>query len=161
MIYFLSVAIRYWQKEEISSDEWDSIVKSSYLPVTTFEELFSGVLNLTLGVLRIPENKFSVEKIRSELISLGLPDENADQIIKCKATTIPNIPKFLKLVDTKWRIDVTMSSSSVSRVLEPSILMELVFASGDQKTISIPISQFHSLRFQVASCINKLNHISV
>ena len=71
LIYFLSVAIRYWQKEEISSDEWDSIVKSSYLPVTTFEELFSGVLNLTLGVLRIPENKFSVEKIRSELISLG------------------------------------------------------------------------------------------
>lgn len=51
--------------------------------------------------------------------------------------------------------------SSVSRVLEPTIFMELNFASGESKTINIPISQFHNLRFQVASCINKLNHISV
>lgn len=157
----IELAIRYWQKQEISKDEWESTVSSSYLPVTTFEELFSGILNLTLAVLRIPENKLSLENIHAELVSLGLPDENADQIIRCKATIKPNVPNFLKLVDNKWRIDVTISSSSVSRVLEPSILMELNFASGDNKIINIPISQFHNLRFQVASCINKLNHLSI
>jgi len=71
LFIFSQVAIRYWQKQEISKDEWESTVSSSYLPVTTFEELFSGILNLTLAVLRIPENKLSLENIHAELVSLG------------------------------------------------------------------------------------------
>ena len=56
---------------------------------------------------------------------------------------------------------ISLFFSSLSRVLEPSVLMELNFASGEKKTLCIPISQFHNLRFQVASCISKLNQISV
>jgi hypothetical protein len=40
-------------------------------------------------------------------------------------------------------------------------LMELNLESGDQKTIHFPLAQFHSLRYQVASCLNQFTKLPV
>ena len=48
----------------------------------------------------------------------------------------------------------------MNRVLEPWILMELDMESGEKKLIHLPLSQFHNLRYQVASRLNQLNQMS-
>lgn len=65
------VAAQYWHGKEVLADNWEQLVKSSYLPSTLLDELFSGILNLVLSILRIPENKFSSDSVSKELIQLG------------------------------------------------------------------------------------------
>ncbi|EFX76721.1 hypothetical protein DAPPUDRAFT_306081 [Daphnia pulex] len=157
----IDFSVRYWKGEEICHKEWEALLKNSYLPLTMIENLFSGVLNLTLAVFQIPEKLFTPELVLAELIQFGLAVEQAEQITKLKTTSAPNIPKLPKLNHVKWRIDVTISTSDVSRILEPWILMEINLESGDQKTVHIPVAQFHSLRYQVASCLNQFSKMPV
>ncbi|KAI9564994.1 hypothetical protein GHT06_008736 [Daphnia sinensis] len=157
----INFSIRYWKGEEICHSEWKNIVKESYFPLTLLEELFSGVLNLIFAVLRIPEKLFSPKCVCDELIQLGFTMEQAKYITNLKTTSKPDTPSFMKLLGANWRIDVTISTSNVCRVLEPWILMEFNLSSEGPKTIHIPLAQFHSLRYQVASCLTQLNKLSV
>ena len=59
------------------------------------------------------------------------------------------------------KINKSCLNSDVSRILEPWILMEFNLESGDQKTVHIPLAQFHSLRYQVASCLNQFTKLPV
>ncbi len=71
MSFVFLVAIRYWKGEDINHSEWEAVVKHSYLPQTLLEELFSGVLNLTMAVFRIPENIFTPDLVCGELVKIG------------------------------------------------------------------------------------------
>ena len=74
MIYlfiFPIVAIRYWRNSELTEDDWKSLVADSYLPETIFQELFSGILALTLSVFRLSDKKFIPDVLVKELTSLG------------------------------------------------------------------------------------------
>ncbi|KAK4021145.1 hypothetical protein OUZ56_003072 [Daphnia magna] len=157
----IDFSIRYWKGEEICNSEWENVMKESYLPLTLLEELFSGMLNLIFAVFRIPEKLFISKLVCDELIQLGFKMEQAEHITNLKTTSKPDIPSFMKLRGVKWRIDVTISTSNVCRILEPWILMEFNLSSVGPKTIHIPLTQFHSLRYQVASCLTQLNKLSV
>jgi hypothetical protein len=123
------VAIRYWRNSELTEDDWKNLVRDSYLPETIFQELFSGILTLTLSVFRLSEKKFIPDVLVKELTSLGYAElitswsciilnfciyrltlEQAKHIISSKTPTSDNIPKFFRVKDTKWRIDVTIST---------------------------------------------------
>lgn len=67
----LTVAIKYWQKEKVESEDWNSIVSDSYLPESMFEEIFAGILRLSLAVLRLPAGKYSDDVLVRELVSYG------------------------------------------------------------------------------------------
>ncbi|XP_057370327.1 COMM domain-containing protein 5-like [Daphnia carinata] len=157
----IDFSIRYWRGEEIHHNEWENVVKESYFPQTLLEELFSGVLNVVFAVLRIPEKLFNSKLVCDELIQLGFTMEQAHHITNLKTTLKPGISCFMKLLGVKWRIDVTISTSNVCRILEPWILMEFNLSSVGLKTIHVPLAQFHSLRYQVALCLTQLDKLSV
>ena len=60
------------------------------------------------------------------------------------------------LDDLKWRVDVTISTSSMSRVLKPSILMQLATTDGQKKTFDLPLEKFHELRYNVAKVLKEM-----
>jgi len=59
----------------------------------------------------------------------------------------------------RWRVDVTISNSSLHRVLEPSILMEMTLSDGSIKTFEVAVSQFHELRYSVAYVLKEMEDL--
>ncbi|KAG7209076.1 hypothetical protein KM043_015229 [Ampulex compressa] len=60
---------------------------------------------------------------------------------------------YSRLVSCKWRVDIAVSSSVLNRVLEPSIIMEWIFDTGECKTFELSLAKFHQLRHTVATIL--------
>jgi len=54
------------------------------------------------------------------------------------------------------RVDVTLSTSDVARVLRPNILMRLELTDGTVRTFEVGLTEFHQLRHQVAYMLNEM-----
>ena len=64
---------------------------------------------------------------------------------------------FNRLVDVRWRVDVTISSSVMNRVFKPVILLQFELSNGQVKTFEVSLQQFNELRLQVATVLNEMN----
>jgi hypothetical protein len=69
-------------------------------------------------------------------------------------------PRFSQyLTNMRWRIDVTISSSSLNRVMRPSILMELTLNDGSVELFDVPLEEFHKLRYSCAKALSAMGAI--
>lgn len=58
-----------------------------------------------------------------------------------------------------WRVDVIMSSSSVSNVMQPFIIMNFGLSDGTFHTVELSIKAFHELRFRVADALHTMHKL--
>ena len=72
---------------------------------------------------------------------------------KLEKTLVDKRIRFPRLQKLRWRIDVTISSGSLSRVMRPSILMEMSLSNGSIRTFEVSIDQFNQLRHGVAKVL--------
>jgi hypothetical protein len=69
-------------------------------------------------------------------------------------------PRFAQYItNMRWRIDVTISSSSLNRVMRPSILMELTLNDGSVELFDVPLEEFHILRYSCAKALSAMGAI--
>lgn len=66
---------------------------------------------------------------------------------------------FPRISGVKWRVDVAISTSSLERVMRPSIMMELTLSDGSIKTFEMHIEQFHKLRYSVARVLRNMQDV--
>eukprot|EP00968_Pinguiococcus_pyrenoidosus_P008227 scaffold576_cov260-Pinguiococcus_pyrenoidosus.AAC.91 len=66
----------------------------------------------------------------------------------------------------KWRVDVIISTGQLSRVMRPTIILQLFRSNGSVKTFEVSIEQFHQLRYvppaacgEAAACMQKEPHV--
>lgn len=67
-----------------------------------------------------------------------------------KQNTGESVISFPKLIKLNWRVDVTITTSELDRVLKPTILMRMVDDKGDIHTFEMTPEKFHKLRYSVA-----------
>ncbi|GIX68885.1 COMM domain-containing protein 5 [Caerostris extrusa] len=70
-------------------------------------------------------------------------------------------PHLPKLSNFGWRIDVAISTSTLNRVLEPAIVMEIRLSNGRKETFEVHPSQFHRLRFAVATLLKEMENLEM
>ena len=75
------------------------------------------------------------------------------------SATIPYGPKLPTCASIKWRIDVVISSSSLSKVLEPLIIFEIHTDSGEKLRFDCSLTKFNQLRLAVASSLSELHRL--
>ncbi|XP_031368293.1 COMM domain-containing protein 5-like isoform X2 [Apis dorsata] len=63
------------------------------------------------------------------------------------------------LISCKWRIDITISSSVLNRVLEPYIIMEWTFNNGKRQIFELSLPKFHQLRHAIATILVEMQKI--
>lgn len=63
------------------------------------------------------------------------------------------------MTNLRWRVDITISSSMMTRVFKPVILMQMELSNGAMKTFEVPLQQFHQLRLAVATVLNDMHNI--
>jgi hypothetical protein len=59
----------------------------------------------------------------------------------------------------RFRVDVTIMSSSMNRVLKPSVLMQLTNTEGEVYQFEMTPAQFHKLRYSTARLIKELDNV--
>ena len=81
---------------------------------------------------------------REQLLGLALADK----------------PAFPTLAQLRWRVDVAISTSSLSRVLRPTVMLQLTLSDGRVHLFEVPLSQFHELRYNVAAVLKDMDNIN-
>ena len=64
-----------------------------------------------------------------------------------------------RMKSMNWRLDVSISTSSLSRTLEPFIIIELVLSDNRIVSFETPVTTFHLLRFNVALVLKEINDL--
>jgi len=68
-------------------------------------------------------------------------------------------PQNVSLKSINWRLDVSISTSSLSRSLEPSIFVEMILSNGQKVSFEMNLSAFHLLRFNVAIVLKEMEDL--
>jgi hypothetical protein len=67
--------------------------------------------------------------------------------------TVEKRPRCASLKSLDWRVEVTISTGSLNRVLKPSILLGMQMDNGETLTFEVSREKFQELRYQVASAL--------
>lgn len=120
--------------------------------------LYSGLYTIIRIAIR---QKVKNDVIKNDLLKMNLPSHIVDDIIRVirisrfdiENTALVNRIRFPRLEKLRWRVDVIISSGSLSRVLRPTILMQMILSNKVIKTFEVSIEQFSQLRLGVAKVI--------
>ncbi|XP_053130368.1 COMM domain-containing protein 5 isoform X1 [Hemicordylus capensis] len=76
-----------------------------------------------------------------------------------EATIQQRANKLPRIEDFKWRVDVAISTSSLARALQPSILMQMKLSDGTAHRLEVPAAKFQELRYNVALILKEMNDL--
>lgn len=124
--------------------------------------LLTGIYLIVRTAIR---TKVKQTTLHANMISMKMPEDFAriicKGIIKFRETiekaAIENRIQFPKLQTLRYRVDVTVSSGSLSRIMRPNILFQMIMKNGSIKTFEVSIAQFHQLRYNVAKALNDIH----
>ncbi|XP_063970210.1 COMM domain-containing protein 5-like [Lytechinus pictus] len=130
--------------------------------------IYSGILTLLRAAYRLPLTSLKQELFKADLSELKIPPEYATDFASAvygpKRTAINDAlergrVRFPKLDNFRWRVDVAISTSALSRSLEPTIMAEMTLSDGRIQSFEIPVSKFHELRYNVASLMKEMEDL--
>jgi len=128
-------------------------------------KLFAGTLSILRSALR---SKYDSQTISDQLQQeLQMPSELANLVgVVVKSAGKEIVEKelddklsFPKLEYLDWRIDVTISTGSMNRVLKPSVMMEFNLSDGKQVLLQLNQEKFQELRYQVATVLKEMQNV--
>ncbi|XP_068105691.1 COMM domain-containing protein 5 [Hyperolius riggenbachi] len=130
--------------------------------------IISGVYTLLRVALRLPMSTLKQEVFKEDLKELRIPDEfivdfanivygNRRPILEDAA--LKQGIRLPTVEDLRWRVDVAISTSSLSRALQPSILMQMKLSNGDSHRFEVPVAKFQELRYNVALILKEMNDL--
>ncbi|BES93520.1 COMM domain containing 5 [Nesidiocoris tenuis] len=61
--------------------------------------------------------------------------------------------------DIRWRVNVILSSRDCSRVIEPTVYVELILNNGEIESLEMSESKFHYLRQNVALLLREVDNV--
>ncbi|KAM5145789.1 COMM domain-containing protein 5 [Mantella aurantiaca] len=130
--------------------------------------IISGAYTLLRVALRLPASTLKQEAFKEDLKELRIPDDfigDFSNIVFGNRRTILEdaaLQQGIRLPtveDLRWRVDVAISTSSLSRALQPSILMQMKLSNGESHRFEVPVAKFQELRYNVALILKEMNDL--
>jgi len=92
---------------------------------------------------------------------------NFNNLLKIKIKRKENIdslffkirPQYPYVKSISWRVDVSISTSSLSRTLEPTIILQMHLSNDQKQSFELSLSSFHLLRFNVAFVLKEIEDL--
>jgi len=154
------------EKEELLLTRYENLRVETALDRQTLSVLFTGLYYLVKSAIRTqPFTK--LDALQKDMQELKLPAWLSQQLLKTikssqslfETSLLNNRVRLCTLEDVKWRVDVTISTHSLSRVLKPSILMEITTSNGDIKTFEMSTEKFYELRYNTAKILKEMQDV--
>ncbi|XP_071846656.1 COMM domain-containing protein 5-like [Apostichopus japonicus] len=164
----LKAVVSYIETSELAADFFSSLSQEANIPHETLAVIFSGLLSLLKSAFRVPVASLKQEAFKSDLQSIRLQEEFIDDLISAvygaKRSSIDEMiskpsSRLPALQQCRWRVDVAISNSALSRVLEPTVFMEFTLSNGSIKKVEVPVSKFHELRYSVSSVLKEMEEL--
>lgn len=129
-----------------------------------FSVLFTCFYEILRSAIR---SKMELDKFKDQLIMLSFENELVkilSELYNQKLESFISSSQktgnwFNKIIDVRWRVDVTLNTSQMNRVFKPYLLMQFELSNGQIKTFEVSLKQFHNLRLSVASLLNDMNSL--
>jgi hypothetical protein len=111
------------------------------------DEAFRTVFTSAVTTLRaMTRLRRKVVDLRKDLGKLNFPAYTAEgfcAVVKKHRVELEEAVRrstvaFPSLINTRWRVDITICSSALARVMKPSVLMEFTLSTGEVKTFEVP-----------------------
>ncbi|NXG59851.1 COMD5 protein, partial [Hemiprocne comata] len=131
--------------------------------------LISGMYTLLREALRLPLSTFKQEVSSGSTWS---PDKIPEDFIvdfssvvfgnrrpASEGTALLQRSRLPSVQDFRWRVDVAISTSSLARALQPSILMMMKLSDGTAHRFEVPVAKFQELRYNVALILKEMNDL--
>ncbi|XP_053735927.1 COMM domain-containing protein 5 [Synchiropus splendidus] len=146
----------------------ESIAENSLIPQETLSHVVAGMYRTLSEAIRIPPASLKVESFKENLRELRIPEEFirdfssvvfGNRRAALEAATAENDPHLPRVEELKWRLDVAISTSSLSRALQPSLLMQMKLSDGSYQQFEVPVAKFQELRYNVALILKEMNDL--
>jgi len=160
----LALVVEYI-KDDITDELFDSTAKELQLDKITLSVVFAGLFVLVKSAIR---SRVKLDQIQKDLQELrAMPQFLTQDLVSLLKDTKQNFQtalvnkrlRYPTLEAVKWRVDVTISTQTMSRVLKPSVLMEIHTSDGKRRTFEMSVEKFHELRFNVAKMLKDAEEV--
>uniref|UniRef100_A0A8C5RWN2 COMM domain-containing protein 5 n=1 Tax=Laticauda laticaudata TaxID=8630 RepID=A0A8C5RWN2_LATLA len=145
-----------------------TVAESAHLSEEQLAILLSGMYGLLREALRLPLSSLKQEVFKEDLKLLRIPEEFIADFAKVvfgnrrpllEAALQKQGNRLPRIEDFKWRVDVAISTSSLARALQPSILMQLKISDGSTHRFEVPVAKFQELRYNIALILKEMNDL--
>ncbi|XP_044161958.1 COMM domain-containing protein 5-like [Bufo gargarizans] len=134
------------------------------------EELLSFVISGSYTLLRVAFRLSALkqEVFKEDLKELRIPDDFIEDYANIvygnrrpllEEAALKQSIRLPTVEDMRWRVDVAISTSSLSRALQPSILMQMKLSNGESHRFEVPVAKFQELRYNVALLLKEMNDL--
>ncbi|TKS72726.1 COMM domain-containing protein 5 Hypertension-related calcium-regulated gene protein [Collichthys lucidus] len=156
--------------KDVDQEMFRKILKaeSSPIPQERLTYIVAGMYRVLSEAIRIPTSSLKQEAFKEDLRELRIPEDFitdfssvvfGNRRAAIEAATSQNDPHLPKVEDFKWRVDVAISTSSLVRALQPSVLMQMKLSDGSVHRFEVPVSKFQELRYNVALILKEMNDL--
>ncbi|XP_056128689.1 COMM domain-containing protein 5 [Rhinichthys klamathensis goyatoka] len=140
------------------------ISESGLISEESLNRVMAGLYALLKEALRMPtlRQEVFIEDLRALRISEEFLSDVSSVVFGNRLTSAsvrPQEPRLAKLEEFKWRVDVAISTSSLARALQPSILMQIKLSDGHVHRFQVPVVKFQELRYNVSLILKEMNDI--
>uniref|UniRef100_A0A3B4UJZ6 COMM domain-containing protein 5 n=1 Tax=Seriola dumerili TaxID=41447 RepID=A0A3B4UJZ6_SERDU len=138
-----------------------AIAESSTIPQERLSYIIAGMYRVLSEAIRIPTSSLKQEVywIPEDFITDFSSVVFGNRRAALEAATSQNDPHLPTIEDFKWRVDVAISTSSLARALQPSVLMQIKLSDGSFHRFEVPVSKFQELRYNVALILKEMNDL--
>ncbi|CAG5993186.1 COMM domain-containing protein 5 [Menidia menidia] len=145
-----------------------SVAESSVIPQERLSHIIAGMHRVLSEAIRIPTMLLKQEAFKEDLRELRIPEDFVSDFSSVvfgnrraalEAASSQRDPQLPALEDFKWRVDVAISTSSLARALQPSVLMQMKLSDGRFHRFEVPVSKFQELRYNVALILKEMNDL--
>jgi hypothetical protein len=166
----LADAVTYYKTGAMDEAMWqaDAIKGARGLELGAAKDVFTGCYKILRAGCRA---QMTPEALDTDLVDLKVPPAiRADiqaAVAECQETAggtrmgrvLTSTAQSKRLVQLKWRVDVTMYTNKMLRVRKPSILLQFHFDDGSIKLVDCSVERFQDLRYNVARQLKEIRQI--
>ncbi|XP_022231446.1 uncharacterized protein LOC111080262 isoform X1 [Drosophila obscura] len=130
-----------------------------------FCELFTIVFLIMQIFLRYPKGVVKVHELRKCLFDLRFSEECVEDIctvilhhreILSKNYSNTKLDR-VKILNVKWRINITLTLNTIQD--KTTVVLHFKLLSGEFRTLELPLSTFHRLRYSITLLLNELQSL--
>ncbi|XP_061785150.1 COMM domain-containing protein 5 [Nerophis lumbriciformis] len=149
-------------------DTMKSIAETSVLPQDKLSHVVAGMYRILSEAIRKPQALLKQEAFKEDLRDLRIPEDFimdfcsvvfGNRRAALEAATSQRDPHLPTVDEFKWRVDVAISTSSLARALQPSVLMQMKLSNGCFHQFEVPVAKFQELRYNVALILKEMNDL--
>jgi len=139
-------------------------VKAGIVEDAEAKVAFEGIYSILVAAVR---RKLKDSVFASDLEEVLFPEPYLADLVKfytarredLSAAATQHRDSWPTLSHLDWRVDVTISTSALSRVFKPSVTMQMTLSDGTIRTFECSLSKFHELRYGVARVLKDMQDL--